>query len=84
MGLFRDRRIDPAYSARFANGAMTGAMIAVTGAMTATMTAVTGTMTATTAVADPGCCGDSSMRARTSKPVAPSRLSRAMRARADR
>ena len=58
---------------------MTAAMIAVTGARTATMTGVTVGMTAATAVADPGCCGDSSMRARTSKPTAVLPLSRAMR-----
>ena len=43
------------------------------------MTEVTGGMTAATGVADPGCCGDSSMRARTSKPTTPTPLSRAMR-----
>ena len=47
--------------------------------MTGRMTGVTGAMTAATGVADPGCCGDSSVRARTSKPAAPSPLSRAMR-----
>jgi hypothetical protein len=38
-------------------------------------------MTAKTGVADPGCCGDSSMRARTSRPTTPTTLSRTTRAR---
>jgi len=46
---------------------VTGAMTGVTGAMAAAMTEVTEGMTAATAVADPGCYGDSSMRAPTSK-----------------
>ena len=54
---------------------MTGA----TGAMTAKMTVVTGGMTAATAVPGLDCCGDSSMRARTSKPTTPTPLSRTMR-----
>jgi hypothetical protein len=54
-------------------------MIGVTGARTAAMTGVTGAMTAAVGVADLGCCGDSSMRARISKPTAPSPWSRAMR-----
>jgi len=58
---------------------VTGAMIAVIGARTATMTEVTGGMTAATAVADPGCCGDSAMRGRTSAPTAVLPLSHAMR-----
>ena len=49
--------------------AMTGRMTGVTGAMTGRMTEVTG-------VADPGCCGDSSMRGPNAKPTAPSPLSR--------
>jgi hypothetical protein len=40
---------------------------------------VTGAMTAATAVADLGCCGDSSMRGPTSKPAASSPLLRAVR-----
>jgi len=60
---------------------VTGAMTGVTGAMTAAMTEVTGAMIAATAVADLGCCGDSSMRAWTSKPTTPTPLSRAMRVR---
>jgi hypothetical protein len=36
-------------------------------------------MTAATGVLAPDCCGDSSMRARTSKPTTPTPLSRAMR-----
>jgi hypothetical protein len=51
-------------------GAKIGAMTAGTGARTATMTAASVGMTAATADADPGCYGDSSMRARTSKPTA--------------
>jgi Spy/CpxP family protein refolding chaperone len=51
-------------------GAKIGAMTAVTGARTATMTAVSVGMTAATADADPGCSGDSAMRARTSTPTA--------------
>jgi hypothetical protein len=58
---------------------VTGAMTEVTGAVTAAMTGVTGGMTAATVVADLGCCGDSSMRACTSKPTTPTPLSRAMR-----
>jgi hypothetical protein len=61
---------------------MTAAMIGVTGARTAAMigaiAAMTGATAATTvgtAVPDPG-CSDSSMRVRTSKPTAPSPLSR--------
>ena len=56
-----------------------GAMIAATAGRTGVMTGVTGGMTAATGVADPGCCGDSYMRVRTSKPTAVSPLSRAMR-----
>ena len=58
---------------------MSGAMIAVTGARTAVMTGATGGMTVATGVPDAGCCGDSSMRARTSKPTTPTPLSRATR-----
>jgi hypothetical protein len=70
--------IGPACS-EVASGVVTGAMIGVTGARTAAMTGMTGGMTAATAVADPGCCGDSSMRARTSKTDEPSPLSRTTR-----
>jgi len=58
---------------------MTGAKIAAMIAATGAMTAVTAGMTAATAVADPGCCGDSSIRARTSKPTTPTPLTPAMR-----
>ena len=54
-------------------------MIAVTAGRTGAMTGATGGMTAAIGVADPGCCGDSPMRARASKPTAMSPLSRAMR-----
>jgi len=60
-------------------GAKIGAKIAATGARTAAMTAATGGMTARTGAAAPGYCGDSSMRARTSKPMALLPLSRAKR-----
>jgi Flavodoxin domain len=72
--------IDPAYSAGDTNGGTTGAVTAATGARTtATTGGTTGGTTAATAAADPDCCGDSSMRARGSRPTAPSPLSRAMR-----
>ena len=58
---------------------MIGAMTAAIGARTVAMTGVIGGVTAATAVAAPGYCGDSSMRARTSKPTSPTPLSRAMR-----
>ena len=54
-------------------------MIAATGGKTGAMTAETAGMTAATAVAAPACCGDSSMRARTSDPTAALPLSRAIR-----
>ena len=73
--------IDPPYLAPC--GVMTGAkiaaMTAVTGGRTGAMTGVTGGRTAAIAVADLGCCAASCVRARTSKPAAPSPLSRAMR-----
>ena len=62
---------------------VTGAMIGVIGAMTGRMTGVTGAMTGrmtgVAGVADPGCCGDSSMRGPSAKPTATSPPSRAMR-----
>ena len=59
-------------------GAKIAAMTAETARRTAVMTGVTGGMTAAIAVVDPGCCGASPMRARTSKPTTPTPLSRAM------
>jgi hypothetical protein len=55
-------------------------MIAVTGGRTGAMTGVTGGTIVAVDVADPGCCGGSSMRARSSEPIAARRCrSRAMR-----
>ena len=69
---------DPACS-EVASGVVTGAMTAATAGRTGVMTGVTGGMTAATGVADPGCCGDSPMRAPPNRPTACSLLSRAMR-----
>jgi len=60
-------------------GAKIAAMIVVIGGRTGVMTGVTVGMTAATAVPVPGCCGDSSMRARTSRPTTPASVSRATR-----
>ena len=55
MDFSETEEIDPACS-EVASGGVTGAMIGATGAVTG----VTGGTTAATAVAGPGCCGDSS------------------------
>jgi hypothetical protein len=57
----------------------TAATTGATGAMTARTTVATERMIVATGVADRGCCGDSSMRARTSKRAARLPLSRTMR-----
>jgi hypothetical protein len=63
-------------------GAKIAAMIVVIGGMTGAMTGVTAGMTAATGVPGLGCCGDSSVPARTSEPTVKLPLSRAMRVRA--
>jgi hypothetical protein len=62
-------------------GAKIAATIAATGGKTGVMIAVTDGMTAAIGVPAPGCCGDSSMCARTSKAPTPTPLSRATRVR---
>ena len=70
MGPFRDRAIDPAYSAP--SGVMTdariGAMTAATGARTDATTGATAGMTAATGAPDPDYWGASSTPKRTRNP----------------